>query len=576
MKDPLFGNLSWAGGYWEGAVSIPYFRGFGSGMPAVSQSPAEPPDPFGDDEDDDPTPSEGKLDLHVTPGGGTRQKPTDAQRLAWQMILDRRDAVWEELMGRVLDEYRRQRPVRVRWWKSVFGEHALSRFLPELKDPRALSRTIHPANVLVQPHVVAPAATPDVLVQFVGSWLAGGFAVVLRDGRVADLSRYAAPDRDETPVRFDHPAFGRLSWNDHYAAWLGVVRWNEVGRSDGLETFAKAAPMRAHFESRPAYFKNPDLPLEWDFINGRFTTLVHVVDVEAPTARQSAACESFRAGAARHAADIADAIFAHLQASGAASKVRSADAVRECLELSTVHVFPVDAKDPPGPALGFTFDGPDDTSVGVRIRDGRVEAVGDAGVAEPPPRQRGKKRPAVPTTEGPPSPPKTPSQPATKPAPKPKKGRVGYRLEFAKDGDGVGIDFDVHSDRLDPALHPGGTLRVVVFEDTASPRMKTIPALRAGEDTTMFHYLRKQKLIRARLEEALAADQERRSPDGEAVRGDVWSWARLIRLEFNPPDRRRRNAPGIAFTLYFDCDWEEEHQVVVAFEGDQVKSVGIE
>lgn len=603
MKDPLFGNLDWADGYWEGSVILPYFAGFGADMPRVAQDPTEDPDPFDDEDDDEPAEDaddrkrkKGTVDLLVTPAGGARLKPTDAQRLAWKHVKARGDAAWEELMQKLLETYRRQRPSRVHWWKKVYGDHALPRALPDLKNADALSKTIVLVDVLVQPHAVPPAATPDVLVQFAGGWLPTGFAAVFRDGRVADFVTYDAPDEAEKPIRFEHPAFGRLAWNDHYAAWLGNVRW------EGLDTFANVAPMRARFEKNRARFKNPELPLEWDFIEGRLSTVIHPLGVEPPTARQVAAYESFRAAAEKNAAAIAEAIHRHYQGSGAGPKIAGPDAMREHLELATIHVHPDDRKDKHPPAIGVAFYGPADTSFGVRFRDGRVESVGESEDAEPrfaKDRTRRPKQPPVITTTvaaapASPAPPPSPSEATTKaksrgnPKAKPKAapkpaaskparkalGRVGYRLTYAGDDD-VGVDFHLHSAHLDPDMHPAGTLTVNLDRDPEAPGAR-VPAVPIEQDQTLFFYLRKQKLIRQKLEAALADQQQRFDPDGESVRGDVWAWARLLRLEFEPISPRRKNPPRHAFSLYLDCDWEQEHVVVATFEDEKLKPLDIE
>ena len=124
-------------------------------------------------------------------------------------------------------------------------------------------------------------------------------------------------------------------------------------------------------------------------------------------------------------------------------------------------------------------------------------------------------------------------------------------------------------------MHPNGTLRVRMDGDGDAPGAR-LGATTAFQDRTLFAYLRNQASIRKQLEDALAADQEQRWPDGEAVRGDVWSWARLLRLEFDEPNPKRKHVPETAFTLYFDCDWEEEHVVTARFEDGTLKEVSNE
>ena len=669
MKDPVFGEIDWTGGYWQGTVTLPYFRGFGRDTANIYQDPFQPPDPFGfDEEDEDELDAEdarnlkkGTMELLVTPAGGERLKPTDAQHRAWKMVLGRRDAVWDELMGRLLEAYRRQRPARVRRWHAVFGDHALDRMIPDVKNARALKKLIRPFNVIAQPHAVPPAATPDVLVQFIGAWTNSGFAAVLRDGRVADFVAFSVPDREKDPIRFQHPAFGLLRWNDHYAAWIGDVRW------DGLDTFARVAPLRAAFEADRARFRNPTIPEDWfwEVFDGRFTTLIHVNEAGLPTARQVEAWEAFRGRPEFHAGMVRDAVFDYHARTGAAPRVRSVGEMRENLDVATVHLFPGDAKDAeaPPPTIGIEFYGPGDTAFGVRFRDGKVEAVGNEEVAQPRRRKDAGKRPVLPRSEAAPAathpagaPPaaganrvtlrltvgtsdkvyqaeimpkgkghvvnyafgrhgakvttgtKTPRpvplarareifhklvsektargyrpQPAAgaaparavPPTPPPPRGKPAYSLKVVEDGPDVGLE--VKSPHLDPALHPAGVLAVTYYEDPKDPIDRKDPQLDPFEEATIHHYLRNQASIRAKVEEALAADQEERGADhGEPVRGDVWSWAELLYFRFDRPNPRRKHVPKVAFHLVFRCAWEGEHHVVAEFEDDKLKPVTIE
>lgn len=405
MKDPVFGEIDWHGGYWRGDVTLPYFRGYGQDTNRVYQDPSQPADPFGFDEDDEDeldredaaNLKKGKFELLIATAGGERLKPTDAQRQAWAIIRGRRDAVWDELMARLLEAYRRQRPERVRRWRAVYGDYGLDRMIPDLKTVRGLKKLVRPMEVVVQPCSVPPAQTPDVLVQFVGVWLNSGFAAVVRDGRVAEFVSYSAPDREKDPVRFTHPAMGRLRWNDHYGAWIGDLKW------DGLESFAKVAPLRAAFEADRARFKNPGTPEDWfwETLDGRFTTVIHVNDAELPTARQAEAYAAFCADGARHAGAIANAVVKECRRSGLSPAPKNGDEVREHLDVASVNIFPDDPKDPAGPAIGVDFYGPEDTRFGVCVRNGKVEAVGDESVAEPRRRKNTGKRPVLPESAGP-------------------------------------------------------------------------------------------------------------------------------------------------------------------------------
>ena len=449
---------------WEGAVAIPYFQGFGQDIPKVAQDPSEPPSPFGDDDEDDDVeddaedPSDwdvlfrkGKFEIQVATRGEARVRPTDEQRRAWRTVLDRGDAVWDELMDAVVEEYRRQRPVRVRWWRAVFGDHALDRMLPDVKDAKSMRRLVRPVGVLVQPVKEKSAQTPDVLVQFIASWHDPAFSVFLRDGRVADIANYTLRERDEDPIFLDHPAIGRLVWSDVSRTWLGDTPY------EPFRDYCNVADWRTNFRRNRARFKNPELPLEWPFVQGRFVVEVFPKDVEPPTVNQAKALEAFRAGGGRNAKAVLEALLPHYNAyladrranppptlSGSSNpflelmkimqtggesaaadatsgfmkdsverlrtgnvspppvadvhpEFKSIDELNDALKLEAINVFPDDGRGG-SPPLGFKFYGVADGVFGVRWRDGKVEAAGEDTVAEPKPPPAGgkKKRPTVP------------------------------------------------------------------------------------------------------------------------------------------------------------------------------------
>jgi hypothetical protein len=75
------------------------------------------------------------------------EPPAAPQRRAWEMFLKGGDKLWAKMMARILAEYRRQRPVRVKWQKAAFGEQGLEQCLPKLSTPAAMKHLIVPVEI---------------------------------------------------------------------------------------------------------------------------------------------------------------------------------------------------------------------------------------------------------------------------------------------------------------------------------------------------------------------------------------------------------------------------------------------
>jgi hypothetical protein len=182
MRDDLFGTLTRRDGGWEGQAAFGYLATFGQALDEDDADDPRPPLPpetgptrgmieargqleailaqsTGDvaavlaaalgsaqrahqapgpslaKEKSEPTAEElalrrGVCDLAVDTGA-RHGKPSRAQRAAWRALLDRGDALWDEIAAHALAAYLRQRPMRVRMWRRVYGDHLLDRRLPE-------------------------------------------------------------------------------------------------------------------------------------------------------------------------------------------------------------------------------------------------------------------------------------------------------------------------------------------------------------------------------------------------------------------------------------------------------------
>src|SRR5437588_11603932 len=99
QKDDVFGNIEWTGENWMASASAPYFRGFGERLDLT-------------EEDREALGPEGKLEVTIETPGETRKRPTEPQRSAWKKILERKDAIWDEVLDALVAEYQLQHPMR--------------------------------------------------------------------------------------------------------------------------------------------------------------------------------------------------------------------------------------------------------------------------------------------------------------------------------------------------------------------------------------------------------------------------------------------------------------------------------
>src|SRR4029078_5999680 len=105
---------------------------------------------------------EGKFILYVVPPED-QKPPNAAQRKAWAALLKGGGgAVFDKVMDRALETYRRQRPVRVRWWKA-YDEKSTPKHLPDVKSTAALAKVVRPREFRVFPG-------GEVGIEFDGSW----------------------------------------------------------------------------------------------------------------------------------------------------------------------------------------------------------------------------------------------------------------------------------------------------------------------------------------------------------------------------------------------------------------------
>lgn len=384
MKDPVFGEMRWEdNGTWATSVRVDYLRDLG--LDLLGDSEADPDDPL-----DVVSLLKQEKWLLTIDMDGKRARPTESQRAAWKQFLAAGDALWDGILDRILDEYRRQRPARVRWWKSVYGERKLEETLPDLKTRDQMKKFVFPFQLQVQ-RTEKGKALPDIRVLFVAMWVEDTFGVRVQDGAVKEIG-YSAVALPNIASRFEKsiemPVFGMLKKSSSLPEWLGIFE------CQSFADFMMVASERANVRAGVSTDELPRCRLDWFLATGRFVLFVHAKAGKRPTEQQSQALSDFSRDEKKNAQVIVKSIFSYYQQSYekhrsdyrgnyldiAIPMLKTADGLRELTELTEINVFPGEAN---GVAIGFGFGSTwtGGRGLGVRWRAGKVEEVGPRKIA---------------------------------------------------------------------------------------------------------------------------------------------------------------------------------------------------
>ena len=296
---------------------------------------------------------------------------------AWRAAAD-------AIADALLEIYRRQRPERRRWWHRLYGDAPPDR-LPDVESRDAFVRLLMPES-FGAPDGQTLRATLNV------SWADETLEVRIRAGDVS-----VTPTSEVMPARYagariDSPAFGTLTWHELDDVWCGRYH------SDLLRGYADASEMRHRF-------RNPDAAIamalrwlpKWSTFTGDFPLLVRTEPDEEPSEAQATLYQAFardresnerrllsalfdwylenRAGWVAEMRGSPDSINATLPA------IDSPEGLLEVIQLSSVTVHP--EPDDGRPAwIGFQFGWHNEHGIGIRWRNGAVEAIGDYDTAE--------------------------------------------------------------------------------------------------------------------------------------------------------------------------------------------------
>jgi hypothetical protein len=402
MVDPTFGKMNWDdSGYWRATTPLSYFKGCGADIPH------EP----GEDRDDPSEPGSllkaGKVSLHIATEGGNRKKPTPSQQETWSALLGRGDAVWDEVLDRLLADYELQWPCRQRWWQATYGDAPSGKIIPKAPTRDRLRKLLLPVWVTIMPPATPKAPAVDVGINFAATWSPNGVAALIRDGHVVDLAAYLTGDLQPL-AKLQHPVFGplrRIQSED--LPWYGTTC------CEPFRDFCAIANDRAAFKHDPEKFGAASKLLA-DFARGQFTLEVHTAPGKEPNEKQAAAFTMLRNSEAQFAAAAINAVFKHYQsilndARAAYEKrleiterlslrgveldylapvddvlptLNSPDGLRELIQLEYIHVHPEHGKNQPV-AIGLEFSGVANLSFGVLWRNGQIEAAGEYKIAKP-------------------------------------------------------------------------------------------------------------------------------------------------------------------------------------------------
>lgn len=387
MKDQQFGELKWRDDHWEGQAQFPAIATWGRAldqedppddrpagpadrsptraqtearqqvedlaqqvdgpaaamlksilqMTAASAEPAAPPavPPAAESQVQASLAWTGTCELQIDTAG-RRSKPTAAQRAAWAAVIERGDALWEDLLRDAFAAYQRQRPIRRRWWQAIYGDYLIDRRFPEVTTPQQFTVLIRPSILRIKALPDAKqAGMPDIALLLRATWDVDGVGVVIRNGQIQELAQVLdvliAPPTP--PPTIEHPVFGPLrriasddpmelinAWQEPQAGGSGFATARPAARPwlgrthfDPLLEFASVSDSRARYVNDPEMADYPASRMAWEFAEGEFELRVHAPAGQPPAPAQAEAWKAFKAAEQRHADTLIDAIFERYQ-----------------------------------------------------------------------------------------------------------------------------------------------------------------------------------------------------------------------------------------------------------------------
>ena len=359
MEDPTFGELAWNGdryGVWHTRRDAPFLRGFGGDGTA-------------------PT-----IELVVR---GSQDSPIEAaQREAFESLDG--DAVAERLRDYLVDLYRRQRPIRVRWWPVQHPDKDLAA-LPDVNDPAEAAKLYEPVEICVNRPSPGDPRPPAINVIFKQSFDGQRLGVILRDGHpVHHRGGRGSREPDKFDDMIDHPVVGRIK-QERSGGWTGTYRTRLLNGD--------------HLASKWLAFKleHPEIPMqespEWKVLNGDYSMLIDAPShgsstCSEPSPKQVEAYQQFMVDQEKHERQVLNSLADYLrenrhyyaeEGNAAAAvqfpEIRSHDDVLSWVTLDGVSVaWPGDDGEA---GLAFYFSWDNEHPLGCAWRKGRVVFMAD-------------------------------------------------------------------------------------------------------------------------------------------------------------------------------------------------------
>jgi hypothetical protein len=365
--DEVFGDLTWNNlvgwGCWEGSTAINYFRDFGTTLASIRDK---------------------QIQISFPAHGNKAKRPNSGQRLAWKKVLERGDAIWDELMAKLLVQYRADRPIHLRWWLALYGDKDLDRRMPEVADVSGLAKLIR-ADVLSIHENSTDDEIASLAVLFTCTWCSP-CAVRIKNAQIDRIDEQL--NSPEAGSVLHHPSLGEI--HQMGGMFRGAVR------CEPFREFTALAKARAAYRDAPSDFDPPRSKLSWGFVRGEFPLMVYVKQQALPSEHQCKAVGEFQRDAATACHKIIPRIFDYYQARRAefrrmlenlhgdelAPAIENVEGLRELIKLQHVNVFPEDADG--NVDLGVVFYCVwNRNGVGVRWRNGTVVEIGERVVGQP-------------------------------------------------------------------------------------------------------------------------------------------------------------------------------------------------
>lgn len=314
--------------------------------------------------------------------------PTPAQQAAWRTFRDGGDALAERIAERLLAIYRQHRPELLRWWATIYGDSP-DAFLPDVTTTRAMRFIVRPNEFCVYPDKDGDGVTVGLKLDTL--WSDRSIDLRVRDGEIVSVGpEPIGLQFGFTSKRSDAPPFGPMRWCED-ECWIGTFH------SDELRGYHQASQERHRFATSP---RATDVLWRWippwDVITGDFELQVSDGEGNGPTAAQAEAYRKFSADPKQTAWLVLAAILHWYQRirpdwisamngdpdeiAAAFPVIDSPEGLLEIIQLQGVTVWPA-PDDEKSVAIGLTFCWENEHGIGVRWRNGQIEAVGDAEAA---------------------------------------------------------------------------------------------------------------------------------------------------------------------------------------------------